>query len=96
MHDEVVEIKKLLNESKEFDMQKVIHLKDAENLTVIVRVDPSVADPTGEFPAVSQVYRVVANSYGPTLQLVPLTSSPVRLRETETGEILRGNVGVAI
>lgn len=57
-------------------MKNIIRVKDGENLHVVVELAPSVSDPGGEIPAISQLYRVVAHSWGPMLELVPLAKEP--------------------
>lgn len=53
-----------------------IEINDGENLIVMVPLKHSLHDPALQYPYVCQAYRVVANSYGPTLVLVPLKSEP--------------------
>lgn len=48
-----------------------VYVKDGEDVTVIARLEPSVFDPNQSYD-VAQTYRVVANSFGPTLELMPL------------------------
>ena len=61
---------------------KVIYVNDGDNISVIVKLPPSIADPAHLYPAMANVFRVVAG--GPTqpkLDLVPLQSVPVLLTE---------------
>ena len=58
---------------------KYVKLQDGDNLSVIVETPPTVFDPTGSVVGVAQVYRVVATSFDPTLDLVPLGTKPVKL-----------------
>ena len=67
----------------------IIILKDGDTFCVIAKVEPSVSDPGHEHPAVSQAYRVVANSSGPTLVLVSLSSGPVRITELQRQDLER-------
>lgn len=67
-----------------------ILLKDGETVVIIARTSgPTVSDPTDEFPYVSQAYRVVADRVSPTLALVPLSETPVRLKAGEVDETLK-------
>jgi hypothetical protein len=72
--------------------KNIIYLKDGEVLGVVVEVGLSVSDPTFEFPAVAQSYRVVANSSGPILELVPLGKEPVRLRPEEITQLEKNRI----
>lgn len=58
----------------------VFNAEDGDNIGVIVKAALSVADPAQEFKAVARTFRVVANTYGPTLELVPLAET-MRLTE---------------
>ena len=60
-------------------MRNLIYLKDGDNFSVIVKLDPSVSDPCLSKVAVAQTYRVVANSFAPILVLVPLKNEPTAL-----------------
>ncbi len=61
-------------------------LKDGETLVVIVEAPMSVSDPTDESKYLSQAYRVVADRVSPTLALVPLSASPVRVPSYQATE----------
>jgi hypothetical protein len=67
--------------------QNIISVKDGEQFSIIVELEPSVKDPALEQPGVSQTYRVVANSWGPTLDLAPLAKNPSIL--TDLGKLQR-------
>lgn len=58
---------------------KVIRVKDGEDISILAELQPSVADPVLAIPAVAQTFRVIANSFGPTLSLTALTSRPVEM-----------------
>jgi hypothetical protein len=62
-------------------MSNVLYVKDGDNLSIIVKLDPSVSDPALFVPAIAQTYRVVANSFAPILKLVPLADKPTLLTE---------------
>ena len=62
-------------------MRNTLYVRDGENISIVVVLDPSVHDPAGTVPAIGQSYRVVANSFGPVLQLVPLAPVPALLKE---------------
>lgn len=62
-------------------MKNPVYLKDGDNLSIIVNLEPSVWDPAGEYPAISQSFRVVANGFGQTLELVPLAANPTLLTQ---------------
>jgi hypothetical protein len=66
-------------------MNGPIYVKDGEDISIIATLSPTVGDPSGEYPAVAQTFRVIANSFGPTLTLVPLRSDVTRL----TNEMFR-------
>jgi hypothetical protein len=53
-----------------------IFVKDGDTISVIAEVGPSAFDPGGRYPGVGQAFRVVANSFGPTLKLIPLVKEP--------------------
>jgi hypothetical protein len=61
--------------------QNIVYVKDGDNLNVIAKLDPSASDPAGLYPGVGQTFRVVANSFGPALKLVPLSDRPSVLSE---------------
>jgi len=64
---------------------KKVVLRDGDDLIVIVALAPSAFDPAQEYLAVGLAYRVVANSNGPTLTLVPLAKEPGLLRNLPAG-----------
>jgi hypothetical protein len=55
--------------------RNILYVEDGEEFSVIVMLRPSVNDPALSQPSVSQSFRVIANSYGPTLKLVSLTDT---------------------
>jgi hypothetical protein len=59
-------------------MNGPIYVKDGEDISIIATLSPSVSDPCGDYPAVAQTFRVIANSFGPTLTLIPLRSEVTR------------------
>lgn len=59
----------------------VAYLRDGDSLSVVVALEPSVFDPMLTCAYMSQSYRVVANSFGKVLELVPLAKQPVFLNE---------------
>lgn len=66
---------------------KVIYVNDGDNISVIVRTQPSVSDPLHQYKAIATVFRVVASGFPrPVLQLVPLDPTPVLLTEIREGE----------
>lgn len=67
-------------------MAEPLILKDGETLVVIVEAPMSVSDPTDESKYLSQAYRVVADRVSPTLALVPLSASPVRVPSYQVTE----------
>lgn len=67
-------------------MAEPLILKDGETLVVIVEAPMSVSDPTDESKYLSQAYRVVADRVSPTLALVPLSASPVRVPSYQAAE----------
>ncbi len=72
-----------------------VFVKDGEDLQVIVALPPSVADPAGEFPAIVNLFRVVASgALQPLLNLVPL-AQPVLVRDDTYARIKKSadNVG---
>ena len=60
---------------------KPIYVKDGDTVVFIAKMEPSVSDPALEIPGVAQAFRVIANSYGPTLLLVPEVSVPTKLSQ---------------
>jgi len=60
--------------------QHTVILEDGDDLRVIAKIPPSAFDPGHEVPAVAQLYRIIANSYGPTLKLVSLTDEVHTIR----------------
>lgn len=62
-------------------MANILYLKDREEFSIIVNLEPSSNDPLLQIPALAMVYRVVANSFGPTLTVVPLADKPTLLTE---------------
>jgi hypothetical protein len=64
--------KRLREQGERMDV-KTVYLKDGDGLNVIVELEASAFDPGGQIVAVAQSYRVVANVYGPTLELVALS-----------------------
>lgn len=58
-------------------------VKDGDTIAVFATPPLSASDPASEFPVVAQVFRVVADWVNPTLVLVPLTATPVRIRQSE-------------
>ena len=70
-------------------MAEPLILKDGETLVVIVEAQmSSVSDPTDESKYLSQAYRVVADRVSPTLALVPLSASPVRVPSYQVTEYI--------
>jgi hypothetical protein len=59
----------------------IVNVKDGDTISVIVKLDPSATDPSLQIPAVANSYRVVANSFGPKLELVPLSDKITCLSE---------------
>lgn len=57
----------------------VLMVEDGDTISIIAKLEPSVSDPALSVPGVAQSYRVVANSFGPTLTLVPLTDKITKL-----------------
>jgi len=52
-----------------------ILVNDNDTLTIVVKINPTVADPIGDYPAIAASYRIVAslgNISNPTLELVRL------------------------
>lgn len=62
-------------------MSKIIYLEDGDDLSIIVKLNPSASDPSGQFPGIAMTYRVIANAYGPTLKIVPHADTPRLLTE---------------
>lgn len=61
---------------------KMIYVNDGDNISVIVRLQPSVSDPILQYPAIANVFKVVASApTNPVLELVPLGKNPVLLTE---------------
>jgi hypothetical protein len=58
-----------------------VYVKDGDDLLVIVRLDFSLDDPMLECPAVAQQFRVIANSFGPTLKLVPVQEKVTKITD---------------
>lgn len=75
----------------------VFNAEDNDNISVIVKATLNSFDPAQEFKAVARTYRVVANTFGPTLELVPLAET-MRLTQlprstySERRQILLNNV----
>jgi hypothetical protein len=62
-------------------MKNTLFVKDGDNISIVVLLDPTIHDPAAIYPAVAQTFRVVANSHGPTLELVSLAPDPALLTE---------------
>jgi hypothetical protein len=58
-----------------------LYVKDGDTINIIAELEPTISDPALSYPGVLQAYRIVANSYGPTLTLVPLASDPILLTD---------------
>jgi len=63
----------------------IVYVKDGQDISVIAELGPSVYDPAGIKTGVAQTFRVIANSFGPNLKLVPLVDKVTIL----TGELRR-------
>jgi hypothetical protein len=61
-------------------------VKDGEDISIVVVLPSNIQDPAGAYPAIGQSYRVVANSFGPTFELVPLAPAPTLLKELPSPE----------
>jgi hypothetical protein len=66
--------------------RNVLYVKDKDEISIIVELEPSVYDPLLSKAGVSKTYRVIGNSYGPTFELVSLTKEPVVLSDIASGE----------
>lgn len=55
----------------------VFNAEDGDNIAVIAKAGISVSDPAGAFKGVARTFRLVSNTYGPTLSLVALAPSYV-------------------
>lgn len=62
--------------------RKIIFVNDGEEFSVVIKMSPSLYDPQGSIAAIAQTFRIVANSHGPVLVLVPLTNAPVLLSDS--------------
>ena len=71
-------------------MKNVIYVKDGDNISIIAKLDPSAHDPMLNHPEIAMVYRVVATSHGPTLELVPLGPQPVFPTESSASGVSKG------
>lgn len=67
--------------------RNIITVQDGDTIGVIVRMQPSVCDPALAKAAVAQSYRVVSNSSGPVLTLVPLANTPRVITDAEAREL---------
>lgn len=67
---------------------KPIYVKDGDDIIIISVLSPSVHDPILGYPGIAQGYRVVANSYGPTFELVKLKTEPTLLTKLPKEENL--------
>jgi hypothetical protein len=66
---------------------KMIYVNDGDNISVIVKLQPSVSDPMLQFPAIANIFRVVASApTNPVLKLVPLGKDPMLLTEIRKEE----------
>lgn len=68
-------------------MKAPIFVNDGDTLVLVASAPITVSDPTDEFPGVSQAYRVVADRVSPTLVLVPLRETPVKVSRAEIREL---------
>jgi len=64
-------------------MKNLLRVKDGDTVVILADVEPSVCDPLRVNPTVAMAFRVVANSSGPVLTLVPLANSAYKLSYTE-------------
>lgn len=68
---------------------RVLEVEDGETIAIIAKTPgPTVADPCDNYPYVAKTFRVVADRIGPTLQLVPLSTEPVKLSQFETNALI--------
>jgi hypothetical protein len=63
--------------------RNIFHVKDGDEIAIIVDLEPTVSDPALMKRHVAQVYRVIANSFGPTLKLVSIQDKPQVLTACE-------------
>lgn len=68
-------------------MPQPIFIEDGDTLVLIAKTPITVSDPTDERPYVSQAYRVVADRIRPTLALVPLSETAIKISGSEVNEM---------